>query len=294
MKIYWILCLALAACGGGGQSSAPASTSTPQTASSRNNVGFFTPRGVPPELVGKTGFSMINAESPEQVALSLQTAKNHAFRVDIDLGPVLALPASTVGTTYSDISGATYTKVLAPLPAVKLRQFPPDDQIRSLVAPYLDVMKGQSNLGTVYLADEPYINGISKGEMERAGRVVREQMNGRGINVKLGVIFASGMFNANFASRIDAEAGEFVKRIDTFYQSGFASAQYISTIQTTRLTTYDAAGNMYKGGGLPEGFEVVDSIFICQRSFLIPYMSTRLHGSPNAIHQIAGSLLIPL
>lgn len=273
MKIYWILCLALAACSGGSESPTPPVVSTPQVRIATKNVAFFTPRGVPRELVAKTAFGMINAQSPEQVAASLLAAKGQAFTVDINLGPVVALPATSVGTTYRDRSGATYTKALSPLPDVKLRQFPPDDQIRTLVGPYLDVMKGQSTVGTLYLVDEPYLNGISKAELERAGRVVREQMTARGINTKLGVIFASGMFNANFASRIDAEAGEFVKHIDAFYQSGLASAQYKSTIQTTRLTTYDIAGNMYEGGGIPEGFEVVGFDF---------YLSTLLF---DALHE---------
>ncbi len=272
MKNYLILCLALAACGGGsgGPAQAPAAPSATQNAPEGPVVGFFTPRGVPPELVDKTSIGMINAQSPAQVAASLQLAEGHGFKVNIDLGPVLARPASFVGMTYRDLGGTTYTKVFAPLPAVKLRQFPTDDQIRSFVGPYLDVMAGHSTIGTVFLADEPYLNGISKAEMERAGRVVRQEMSARAINAKLGVIFASGMFNAEFATHIDEEAGEFVKRIDSFYQSGLATPEYVTAIQTSRLTTYDTAGNMYEGGGIPDGFEVVGFDF---------YLSTLLLDS---------------
>src|SRR5690606_34859945 len=101
----------------------------------------------------------------------------------------------------------------------KLLRLPSDESLAKLLQPYLDIFaKYPRNVGTVFVADEPYLNGISKKEMERAGRIVRNELDKRGLkHVKLGVTFASGMFDSSFAEMIDLESGSYVSDIDRYY-----------------------------------------------------------------------------
>jgi len=237
-----------------------------------NQVGFVNPSGVATELVSKTSFVMIDAESISQISSSLAAAGGSRYKVNINFTPVLTQPKSPsqLGTTYHDLTGNELVKVFSPLATQKLSMFPSDDQIRRIAGPYLDVLETYaSNVGAIFLADDPYLSGISKAEMERAGHVIRQELNIRNMRVvKLGVIFSSGTFDADFADQIDEESGEYVEGIDNYYKQGEASlsnpgfdvasfSEWVSTIQTARLTTYDAAGNMYTGGGIPSGFDVV-------------------------------------
>lgn len=253
--------VACSGCGGSGNG-APAIQATADAPVAQNvGVGFFTPEGTHTELIASTQFDMVNAQSVSQVQSSLALANGTSFKVNIDLGLVVAqpMPSSSIGMTYHDLKGNQYTKVFAPLAPSKLRQFPSNDQIKALIDPYLAAIKQYSpNVGTIFLADEPYLNGISKAEMERAGAVARQELNAYGLqSVKLGVVFASGMFDRRFATLLDEEAGEYAKSIDEYRRSGQATPQWISTMQSSRLTTYDAAGNMYTSGGIPAGFDVI-------------------------------------
>ncbi|MDW9243980.1 hypothetical protein C7S13_3109 [Burkholderia cepacia] len=240
-------------------------------------MGFFTPEGAPPEIVPNVGFTNINALSPSQVAASLQSAQGSSFKVNVDFTNIstVSMPASLIGMTYHDLSGAQYTKQFSPIsPAPKLKQFPPSDQLKAALDPYFDVLKQYpTNVGTVFLVDEPYLNGISKSELERAGAVARQELDARGLqSVKLGVIFAGGMFDSDFAKQMDGESGEYAQKWDSWYQRGEAVIngqaidsqidpatfqQWVKSFSTKRLTTYDLAGNMYTGGGIPQGFDVV-------------------------------------
>lgn len=246
-----------------------------ESPSQDGGIGFLTPRAVPPELVAKTDFAMINAYSTTQVADSLKTAQGHAFKVHITLGIVLtpAMDRAAIKTVYQSADGQPQSKVFPPAQVVKLHQFPADEQIRQIIGPYFDVLQQyQANVGTIFLADEPYVNGLTKAELERAAKVVREELDTRGLQaVKLGVIFASGMFDKEFAALLAAEAARYTAAIDQHYlgqqayiDSGKATAEeaasfaeWVSVIRNSRLSTYDSTGNMYIDGGVPEGFDVV-------------------------------------
>src|SRR5262249_31171999 len=173
MKVRGAILIAaavLAGCGGGGDGSppttsscastpvpasspapasapAPASTLTPSTptpvVAKSAFVGFFTPEGVPQEIVPNVGFTNINALSPAQVASSLQSAQGTGFKVNVDFSNISTVPMATssIGMTYHDLAGNTFTKQFAPiLPPPKLKQFPPDDQIKARLGPYFDVL----------------------------------------------------------------------------------------------------------------------------------------------------------
>jgi hypothetical protein len=100
--------------------------------------------------------------------------------------------------------------------------------------------------------------------MERVARLVRSELKRYGLeHVKIGVIFASAMFDPGFARLIDGEAGEYVRSIDSYYERNVASggdetfSSWLKVIREFRLTTYDKAGNMYAEGGIPVGFDII-------------------------------------
>lgn len=254
----------------------PTLTPAPISMPPVNRVGFFNPVGIVPDLVLHTAFGMINAIDTHQVERSLAAAVGTAYRVKIDFSELLLerVPPSSVGQQYRDSSDRIWTKKFAPLARQKLRCFPSDIMIARIMASFIAVMRQyKTNLGTIFLADEPYLNGISKTELERAGAIVRRELDAAGLeHVELGVIFASGMFNAEFAQHLDRASGDYARGIDACYDHGMAvrngtvhdplfdSQIFDNWVDSTgqfRLTTYDAAGNMYVGGGLPSGFDVV-------------------------------------
>lgn len=244
---------------------------------SRPSVGFFTPRGIPQELVDKTQFGMINVGSVEQVERSFAIAQGHPFLINVDFGALITSLAEpdSLSQLYTDSTGALKTKIFPPSADNKLLRLPSDESLSRLVQPYLDILaKYPKNVGTVFVADEPYLNGISKQEMERAGRIMRSELDKRGLkHVRLGVIFAGGMFDSSFAEMIDSESGRYVSGIDRYYLENQAYLNispdnakidpealefrnWLSVMETSRLATYDRAGNIYLSGGIPEGYSV--------------------------------------
>jgi len=249
-------------------------------ANSAESIGFFSPQGVTTEMVAKTNLALINVYNPAQMKKSLEMVDGHPFVVNLDFGPTLATiqPARQLKREYVTLDGKKHWKQLTALSDNKIRVLPSNKKIRTLLKPYLPIMQTYSkNIGTVFLVDEPYLNGVSKGELERAGKEVRKLFNAHRLsNVKLGVIFASAMFNRDFAIRMNRAAGDYALAIDNHYQHGgralsaAAKEEWHSwkvNIKTRRLTTYDTAGNMYTGGGLPKQFDVVGFDF---------YLSTML------------------
>lgn len=121
-----------------------------------------------------------------------------------------------------------------------------------------------SSLDALFLVDEPYLNGVPKADLERAARLVRRMAAQRGFNPRLGVTFASAMFNADFAKHIDNNAQLFVENLDRYRTEVAATpdgAAWIKTVSTHRLTTYDAAANMITSGGIPAGYDIVSFDF---------------------------------
>ncbi|SMP72049.1 hypothetical protein SAMN06295970_117119 [Noviherbaspirillum suwonense] len=239
-------------------------------ANSAEIIGFFSPYGVPAEVVKKTDFAMINVQSVEQLSKSLSSAKGHNFAVHLDFELLLSdiKPASRLNRTFVTPDGKTHQKRLTAMADNKIRVLPANKEIRLRLAPYIPAMKlHEENIGAIFLVDEPYLNGISKKELERAGAEIKRFLASHGIsNSKLGVIFASGMFNREFATKIDRSAGAYAFTIDNHHRNGgknLAPAEkkewnsWKAAIKTGRLTTYDSAGNMFIGGGIPKGYDVV-------------------------------------
>lgn len=231
---------------------------------------FFTPQQYPAELAARTHFGMINVASPEQLRESLRTAQHHGARLQIDFSPVLLQqrPLADIKTTYS-LNGAAQPKSFSPLAVNKVKNLPDDLGIDAAFAPYWPVLREfPAQVGVVFLADEPYMHGLSKQSLEQAAARVRSLLREHGLSqVQLGVVFAGAMFDPEFAQLIAARANDYVVGIEQHHQVGAAAnaspaqrqerAQWAQQFARHRLTTYDLSGNLYLGGGIPAGFEVV-------------------------------------
>jgi hypothetical protein len=229
-------------------------------------IGFFNPSRVEPQLVQKTQFGMVNAISPEQIASSMRTAQGTSYKVMLDLSSVVLelRDKRLLSATYGDTQGQRHTKNMKPGSFYKVFQFKDPADMSAALAPYLDLIEQhRDTVSALFLADEPYLNGISKTEMEAVAQHVKSLLRQRGLaHIPLGVVFASGMFDAEFADHIQRAAGDYAHRIDQHLTNNRNNRdsdfrQWKKTIAQSRLTTYDQAGNMYTGGGLPRGYEII-------------------------------------
>jgi hypothetical protein len=169
-----------------------------------------------------------------------------------------------LSATYVDTQGQRHTKHMMPGRFFKVFQFKNPADMSAALSPYLDLIEQhRDTVSALFLADEPYLNGISKAEMEAAAQHVKSLLRQRGLaHIPLGVVFASGMFDAEFAEHIQRAAGDYAHRIDQHLANNRNNRdadfrQWKKTIAQSRLTTYDQAGNMYTGGGLPRGYEII-------------------------------------
>ncbi|MBQ1558736.1 MAG: hypothetical protein IIZ69_11575, partial [Pseudomonas sp.] len=81
-----------------------------------------------------------------------------------------------------------------------------------LLSAYTDVVD------SVFLIDEPYLNGVSRQAYAALADDVRQTLDGAGLqHVKIGVIFSSALFNADFAQLIQQRAAAYAEAIDNEY-----------------------------------------------------------------------------
>lgn len=228
-------------------------------------VGFFSPGGIPPELVKRTEIGSFDAHSAGQVEENLERMRGTSFKAYVDLGSLITGPATpkSMKMRYTAGDGRIHVKEFAPSADNKLRVFLPDGELKRALEPVLKVMaRYRTNIEAVELVDEPYINGISKSELERVGRLIRGDLDAHGLgSVKLAVVFAGGMFNHDFALLMDKRAGIYAAGLDSHFRSDADSGSkpykaWVEHVKNNRLVTYDRAGNMYVGGGLPKGFDI--------------------------------------
>lgn len=241
-------------------------------------IGYFSPSGVRSGFAWSVGMATINASgSPGEVAESFRIAAESGLKVNLDLSPLIAVsrPVDNVKTSYIGRSAPSRKKSFAPRSDNKLRDFLPDDEIRKLLINYLQpIAPYKRALYSVFLIDEPYLNGVPRAELERVGALTREVFAEQGFgDIKLGVLFAGAMFNSRFAERTQIAALGYAERIDRHRekearriaklpQDQRPAAEkelqdWTTVITNFRLTTYDSAGNLYTDGGIPEGFDIV-------------------------------------
>lgn len=227
-------------------------------------IGFFSPRGTDARFVDKVDFAMVNVHTTEQVAASIAEAEAAGLNLMLDFGPIISLPrdVALLNTIYTRTDGTEAEKTFAARADNKLRDILPDNHLRHVIAPFLDLMAANPGVvDTLFMVDEPYLNGVPKAELERAARMIQAELRARSIGgVKLGVLFAAAMFHAPFAEALDRESMRYVETADTYraaVEETEDGKKWVETFDAFRLTTYDAAGNRYLDGGIPQGYDVV-------------------------------------
>lgn len=242
------------------------------TISLANNldVGFLSPSGVNKKFVNKVDFSMINVYNESQLEENLKIAKDNNLTLLLDLGPSLntSREKNDIHVTYRDSENIEKNKILAPLDKNKLRKLPSQEELNIKISKYIPlIQKYRNNISAIFLADEPYLNGLNKSDLESVAKSTRKILNDNNLsNVKIGVIFASAMFNKSFAKNLDSLSTEYVETIDKHYkeilekkqhnQATNEEKEWLEIIEKNRLTTYDSAGNIYTDGGIPKGFDI--------------------------------------
>lgn len=234
-------------------------------------IGFLSPDGLSSEFSPHVDVAMVNALSIEQLTISLHEARRANIRLLVDLGPIMRqpAPASEVKGSYLGSDGNERQKQLAPAPRNKLwAKAGHADGMRRLQA-YLPLLSAYTDVvDSVFLIDEPYLNGVSRQAYAALAGDVRQTLDGAGLqHVKIGVIFSSALFNADFAQLIQRHAAAYVEAIDNEYlrigdqPASPAEQAWRENIAQHRLTTYDLAGNIYTGGGIPDGVDWVSFDF---------------------------------
>lgn len=227
----------------------------------KSNIGFYTPDGIDHDIVGKVDFAMSKAYNISKILDDLNKIKNSTAQIIIDGSPLLTTRQSIdeLNRHINLNSNISHLKLLTVHPQHKLKKFFPSDRILSTINDLLTaIYPHKDKVKAIFLADEPYLNGISRSEIERVAQILRLQLNDKGMSkIKIGVIFASAMFNSEFANLIDHQSFDYVKSIDNYYNNKQTADSWKHFISENRLTTYDAAGNMYKNGGLPKGVDII-------------------------------------
>jgi len=242
------------------------------------DVGYYSPGGISDIFSKRVDMATINAiKGLEHIRRQFEIANKDGLKINLDLGPVItkSRPIDQINMIYTGADGVQKTKIFSPAIDNKIRAFKSDKDIRSLLTKYLlSIKEYKDSLYSVFLVDEPYLNGVSKEELERVGRIVRGVLDDLDFkDTKIGVLFAGAMFNSDFAKRSEEASFSYTEKIDDNYKVRNAKiltlpeAQreqakreleiWVDKIKRGRLTTYDASGNMFTGGGIPYGYDIV-------------------------------------
>lgn len=179
-------------------------------------------------------------------------------------------PVGELKSIYSH-GGEFKTKQFKPLEQRSIATIRNDKELNILFDLLFKSIRGKSiRLGGFVVYNEPYMRGVTKADLERAIKALRAAMERHGLKyTSIGVNFAGAFFNADFAKNADSSLGNYVNGIDEYYARGTKKPEslteeeranfpaWLKTISTARLQSYDQAGNMYTGGGLPEGIDEV-------------------------------------
>ncbi|MFK3705015.1 hypothetical protein ACI2JR_08665 [Klebsiella sp. NPDC088457] len=233
-------------------------------------VGFLSPSGINPKFAANVNIAMINVYNEEQLRHELILAEKNGLQLYLDLGPALntARKTENISTVYYDDNNLRHQKIFKPIDQNKLRALPADTLLKAKISKLLpSIEQYRDNVAAIFLADEPYLNGLNKNDLEHVAAQTRSLLDARGLKeIKLGVIFASAMFNAEFARELDKKSIRYVEGIDNHYRNIAEKIKnntatddekkWPEIIEKFRLTTYDSAGNIYTEGGIPKGFDI--------------------------------------
>ena len=232
-----------------------------------SQVGFFSPSGFSDEFIENVDVSLFNFKDIEHLRDNLSMAEKSKTKVYLEVGDILKVrrPLGDIKTFYR-YEDHNYSKTFLPKNENKLiKTFKPErvDQFFSLTGPTLK--KYKDTLEAIFIVDEPYLNGMTFSELETSASLVRKHLDQLGLeHINIGVIYSSAMFNASFAKAVNKKALSYVRSIDNHH--AFLKKKkilsndevfWLNNIKDIRLTTYDIAGNIYTGGGIPKNIDII-------------------------------------
>lgn len=176
---------------------------SPDAAPQRMQVGFFAPGSVREAYAPKVDIQLYEASTPERLEEALSLASAYGLKLFVAL-PFPEKNKEQIAVEYQ-LEGKTYTKTLPFLDSVKVSSIYPKEDFHVYAKPYFDLIKKHSStVEAIFLGDEPYLNGVGFKELEVMGEYTRALLDAYGLeHVKLGVVFASAMFNADFAKHLN-------------------------------------------------------------------------------------------
>ena len=115
------------------------------------------------------------------------------------------------------------------------------------------------------IADETYLNGVSKEELETAITLLKAAYQDNNWPIIPTMLnFASALFNKSYAHFVNNNLEQSTLKTDQYYLSQIKQTPQNETFiswskkfQTQRLVSYDQSGNLYTGGGLPSVVDMV-------------------------------------
>lgn len=275
---------------------------TPQT------VGFFTPSQLE-DSQHLSHYSILNTHSKENynqfetTALfkALNQVKGTPHKIVINLSDILFIhkTAQELNNTIQ-YNQQTHQKKLSSPPYPKVHKaLEPDALQNTITTLFKHLTPHASEIQALMVSDEPYLNGISKQDLETVIYALKQHQYKHGLTqIPLWINFAGALFNPQFAKLIDQNLGQYVYNLDRYYQSQTQHepdmsekekqdfTQWKTIIQKYRLVSYEQAGNIYTKGGLPKGIDLVSFDF---------YLSTLLFDNmyQNILGWFANSQKIP-
>ena len=282
---------------------------TPIEENCNKKIGFFSPNYLD-SFVSQVNFSMINLypvhdKKKGSLRINLDSVKkifdyvgNYNHRVHLNLGSVITdlKEPEAMNTYYENDQGTKLTKVFNIASSHKIRKIVSHEEIELRLSGLPEMLKiYYGKVGTIFIADEPFLNGISNNEINRAVRTIRKFFKKNGVDgLKFGTIFAAGLFDSDFATHINRQMMKYVENIDKYYkehksllsQTGIKAQgfkKWIDIMNNSRLTTYDSANNFYTEGGIPTELDVVSF-----DSYLSTMLFDRIHE--HTLHYFSVSL----
>ncbi len=249
-----------------------------------DKLGFFTPHGIESSR-SYSDFSVIPVYAigkKNKIVPNLRFLKN-AFKMIEDTDHKITLNITSL-IAKRKVSGQIdmnyiyndkkHRKKFEPLTQHKVFTLISNKELKNRFSPLTELLKKyQKHIDNIIIFDEPYINSVSKNDLERVANYLKEFLSQKKLNhIQLQVNFASAMFNSVFAHHIDEQLVKYVYNIDQHYvqnqhllkkenQEAKNFQSWIEDIKDSRLVSYDQAGNIYKMGGIPKGVDVVSFDF---------------------------------
>jgi len=235
---------------------------------SNQDFGYFTPGGLT-EATNKSNYSIVNLtqygtfpNGDDIDNFLILSQDSHRIMINLSAYLFMEKPSNQLSKKIT-VGHQPYTKQFNPLAGKKVYTLIPKteriDRIKRLSQRFEPF---HAYIHSFLISDEPYLNGVNKAELEQLAQELRYSFKKTKLELTpLAVNFAGAMFHQEFATLVNQNLNRYVKQIDDYHQANKDTPttefeNWLKTIKTQRLVSYDQAGNIYSEGGLPRGFDI--------------------------------------